>query len=439
MLLYVWMHLGTSEMVLRALSVLLGAVAVSLFYATSLTLCSRRVVVLGTLLFATSPFLIWYSQEVRYVILMLAMALLSMYVFCQLTQQSRLMVWLAYGGTVILALSSFVANVFIPMAQGLILLWSPSRRPIWRKWIACQLLICALFMWWASDRFLRHMAVEKEVNGEQILSLDPKQLKSGTAKEFTLVAIPYTFFTFSAGFSQGPSVRELHVSRSLATLLPHAPTLVSLGVLFGGLFLVGLFAIWHSPETGKFLTLWLSIPFFGILGISALTSLAFNVRYVGMILPAYVLTLAAGIAWFRHKTVQVILMIAVLSVNGISLANYYFNPQYAREDSRGAVQYLTAAIRSRDSILVIGTDDPLRYYAKDTLPIMEPGTLLKTGHSLTESLQDLVKEHNRLWLVEIRAWRKDQQEVKAALSMKFPLLEHKQLPGVNIYCYDLSR
>ena len=46
-LLRLWIHAGTSEFVLRSLSVLLGAMAVCLFYALSLTLFNRRVAVIG--------------------------------------------------------------------------------------------------------------------------------------------------------------------------------------------------------------------------------------------------------------------------------------------------------------------------------------------------------------------------------------------------------
>ncbi len=57
-LLHVWMNLGHSDLGLRTLSVVIGAFAVCLFYATSTTLHNQRVALFGTLLFATSPFVI---------------------------------------------------------------------------------------------------------------------------------------------------------------------------------------------------------------------------------------------------------------------------------------------------------------------------------------------------------------------------------------------
>jgi mannosyltransferase len=435
-LLHVWMQVGTSELALRTLSVLLGAVAVCLFYATSATLFSRRVTILGTMLFATSPFLIWYSQEVRYITLMLATALLTMYTFRQLLARGRPGWWLAYGSAMILAVAAFVTNILLPLVQGLYLLWSPAHRPLLRKWLVCQVLIGMLFFLGSGGKFLRRMMVTTTVNGQQTTFVEPKRLASGTPKEFTPAVIPYTFFTLSAGFSQGPSIYELHLSRSVAALLPHTPTFVSLGLLFGGLFLVGLLVIWRYPDMGKFLTLWVGLPVLGVLGISALTNFAYNVRYVAMVLPAYMLVLAAGITWFRRPVVQVILLGAILVSNGLALANYYFNPYYAREDARATAQYLESVIQPRDIILVVGSSTALRYYAQGKLPLVSLGKLRKTDQP-AERLWELTKDYDRLWLVEIRPWAKyPAGKVKAALDKMHGLTEHKQLPGVNIYAYQ---
>ena len=111
-LLHVWMNLTQTDGGLRTLSVLIGAVAVCLFYVTAVTLTNRRAAWVGTLLFATSPFVIWYSQEVRYIILMLATTLLGTYTFRWLTPRGGVVQWFAYGGAILLAIASFVSNIF---------------------------------------------------------------------------------------------------------------------------------------------------------------------------------------------------------------------------------------------------------------------------------------------------------------------------------------
>jgi hypothetical protein len=253
--------------------------------------------------------------------------------------------------------------------------------------------------------------------------------------------IPYTFFAFSTGFSQGPSVRELHISRSPALLLSHAPTLVGCGILFGGLFLVGLTAIRRHPEVRKFLILWMCIPLAGVLVMTVITNLGYNVRYVAMTFPVYVMILAVGIARFRRLWFQLILMAAVLGSNSLALANYYFDPQYAREDARAAAQYLEAVVQPQDVILAVGTTTPLKFYFRKDIPIVTLGGLRKSDRQMmAKRLQEFSKEYSRLWLVEMRVWQHDPQgKVKAVLSDTYPLIEQKQLPGVSIYAYQLSR
>jgi hypothetical protein len=269
---------------------------------------------------------------------------------------------------------------------------------------------------------------------QKVVSVNPKELKSGSQKEFSPLMLPYTFFTFSAGFSQGPSLYDLHVSRSLSTLRPHAPALISLGILFGGLLVVGLINLWNYPEAGKLLILWIAVPVLGVLGISAFTNLAYNVRYVAMALPAYILILAVGIARFRRPVVQASLLLLILLSNGVSLANYYYNPRYARADARAAVAYLTAAVQPSDLILVIGHTDVLQYYAQDNLKVLSVGDLPRRDQPVGERVEALQKPLDRLWIVEIRAWKKA-GKVRAALDKAYNLIEHKQLPGVDIYTY----
>src|SRR5262245_44634014 len=142
---------GTSEFALRSLSALLGAIVVGLAYITALRLCNSQVAWIGVMLLATSPFLIWYSQEVRYVIFMVMAALLAMYTFDRALSTKRLGWWLCYCGSLMLAIVIFVVNAFLPMAHGLYLVCSPSRRPVLRRWVACQLVVLAVFIWWAND------------------------------------------------------------------------------------------------------------------------------------------------------------------------------------------------------------------------------------------------------------------------------------------------
>jgi uncharacterized membrane protein len=449
-LLHLWAKLAAGEAFLRALSALLGSIAVLLTYLLGCRLCNQRAAKIGATLFATSPILIWYSQEVRYITLLITAALLTMLIFVRALSSKRLQCWLLYCCSLILAISAFPTNIFLSVTQGLYLIRSPCRRPLLRKWAVCQLPVLALFVLWMNNGHVRQLGedwyklfMQITTSSEKLASLAPEErLSTGGSREFTVMAFPYTFFAFSTGFSLGPSLRELHSSTSLTSiLLPHAFILVISGLLFGNLFLLGVATLWHRPNPGTFLALWLAVPIIGVLGISALIpEMAYNVRYVAMGLPAYFLILASGIAGFRRPMMRIVLLAAVLLVNGLSLANYYYNPRYSREDAKSAARLLEAEAHPRDVILVVGSTEALEYYYRGSLPIVSWDE--KTIHNqaaLLDRVEELSQAHDQAWFVAIRPWESDPAgNVKAALEARFHLSGNKRLPGVDIAVFQLK-
>jgi mannosyltransferase len=449
MLLSLWGRWATSEFALRSFSALIGGITVALAYLIGLQLGKPRAAWIGATLLATSPFLIWYSQEVRYVILMITAGLFAMYTFRLALFTQRLGWWRVYCCSLVLAVSAFVVNIFLPVAHGLYLLCSPSHRPMLRRWLICQLLLLPLFIWWANaghvwqlGGYWQALYTKITASGEQEPSSDRiKGLSVGGSREFTAMALPYTFFAFSTGFSQGPSLRELHFSRSLATLWPHALILFILSLLYGSLLLWGFIALWRDPDLGRFLALWLAVPIVGALGVSAIIpAMAYNVRYVAMSLPAFTLIISAGIARVRRPTMQLILIAAVLCANSLSLANYYFDSRYSREDARSAARYLEAMAQPRDIIVVVGNGAPLQYYYQGTLPVVVWNrTVISNQSVLTDQLQELHAVYRHVWLVVIRLWQADPTgTAKQALEAKSNLIQHQEFPGIDIYSYRLD-
>jgi hypothetical protein len=339
-------------------------------------------------------------------------------------------------------------NIFLPVAQGLYLVWSPERRSLIRRWMACQLVVFALFAWWANYGYITQLGgywqrlyVHVTTTPETRASIRPtERLVTGTPRDFTAMGMPYTFFVFSGGYSLGPSVRELHFSRSFETLRPHMPTIALCGFLFGSLFVFGVVALRRAPDRARLLATWLAVPVMGTLAVSALIpAMAYNVRYVAMSFPAFILILAAGIASFRRPLLQAALLIMVLLVNGLSLVNYYFDPRYSREDARAAARYVEASIDSDDAIVVIGSTTAFKHYYKGELPVVALSrSVVKDREALATWLQELGKAHDRLWLVAIRSWWSDPKGVaRAMLNDQYTPMGHQELPGVDIYSYQM--
>ncbi len=248
-LLHIWMTLGHGELVVRSLATFLGAAALCLTYAVGLRLVNRRLAAVGALLLATSPFFIWYSQETRYITLAIATSLLSMYSFHGALSTGSFRSWLTYAVATTIALFSFVPNAFVVFAQGLYLLLSQRSRQSLGKWLAWQTAVGVIFGTWLLISYggLSLVTTAPE-NRSMDVKLDPTPLETGTPRELSAAVIPYTFFAFSSGFSIGPSVEELHLSRDLPALLEDLPSLAPLALFFGALSVVGVIELYRKTE-----------------------------------------------------------------------------------------------------------------------------------------------------------------------------------------------
>ena len=387
--------------------------------------------------FASSPFLIWYSQEARYITLAVTTSLLSMYLFHRVLFTESLKFWFVYTLATAMALFAFVPNIFVVMAQGIYIFCSGRRDQILR-WLSCQAVLMLVFGSWLMITYggfgLRN---ETTPLVAQIGRANVATLDTGTPRELSAAVVPYTFFVFSAGFSIGPSVQELHISRDLASLLEDGPILAVPTLLFGSLFLFGIVQLFRQTAMPGLLLLWVATPILGVLAIAATTNVAYNVRYTCAAMPAFILIIAAGIAKARGRSIQRILLLAVLSVNVWSLSQYYFNPRYVKADARAAARYLESVGNSRDMILMVGNAATLRHYYKGNLPVINWGKdITSKPEMVSQSVKGLSKRYERLWLVAIRPWETDPKgNVKAVLDESLENLHAVALPGVEISSY----
>jgi len=439
-LLYLWSFIGTSEVMLRAFSVLWGATAVVLVYAVGRRLLNRRAALYGTLIFATSPYLISYSQEVRYITLTLVTALLAMHAFYSAVLWRDPAWWWACGAASLVAFFSFLATLMLPAVQGIYLLASRLRRPLIRPWLVCQIAIFIVFgLWFVNGTHFPRAFTEARASGQPALSSPVLFPFSGEFNKVRAAVIPYTFFSMSPGFSLGPAPRELYADRSLAPLLPYAPLLALLALLYGGLLLSGWTVLRERRDSRRLLVLWMIVPVLGAFGIAKALNLFYDVRYVAMIFPAYAMFLAAGLAGFRRGVVRLLLMGAILAVHGAALANYYFDPRYAREDTRSAARYLAAGAGPGDAVLVVGTLSSLPHYYGGNPPLLEFDVSGRSAAQLDDRLRQLSAKHERIWLAQIRPWQVDREgKVKAALDGLYDLVQQRAFPGVEVYGYRVA-
>jgi 4-amino-4-deoxy-L-arabinose transferase-like glycosyltransferase len=134
LLLRSWIGLaGTSEYAMRFLPLLLGVLCVPLTYQLGRLLLGSWVGIASALLTATSPYLVWYSQEVKMYSLVLALALLAIYSLRRALEGGRWTWWLTQIAATSLAFYSHIlAALLIPVQVLLSLAWWSQLRKRWR-------------------------------------------------------------------------------------------------------------------------------------------------------------------------------------------------------------------------------------------------------------------------------------------------------------------
>ncbi len=156
-----WLRFGDSEAALRIPSMVFGVLTIPLVYALGRTIRDHRLGLVAALLFAISPFQVWYSQEARgysLVTLGATSAMLGVAYLLRHPERSgtlRATGWalLAYVFGTTAALLAHDTAVFLPIGANVLLLgwwWTHGREPrgFLRNWLLAQVAVLCLWASW---------------------------------------------------------------------------------------------------------------------------------------------------------------------------------------------------------------------------------------------------------------------------------------------------
>ena len=156
-----WLRFGDSEAALRIPSMVFGVLTIPLVYALGRTIRDHRLGIVAALLFAISPFQVWYSQEARgYSLLTLGAtsAMLGVAYLLRHPERSgtlRATGWalLAYVFGTTVALLAHDTAVFLPIGANVLMLgwwWTHGREPrgFLRNWLLAQVAVLCLWASW---------------------------------------------------------------------------------------------------------------------------------------------------------------------------------------------------------------------------------------------------------------------------------------------------
>ncbi len=355
------------------------------------------IAILAAALIAINPYQIWHSQDVRNYTMWPALSLLALIFFWRWWKAERPETiddrrQTKHLSFVILNLSLFVfatlaslythyydtfvlvaLNVFVFASAGLTHRWKTLAR-----WIAAQIVLVAAYAPWVLFGTNR-VTTYGEASAQQSVSL-PDQFSRTLASFILSDTVPDAF----------KSILWLPLALALLAVL--------------------IYLVRQDRVRAAFLVLWLAVPTHALYVISIGRPL-FLERYLNGIAPAYYLVFAVGLgAMLNHKS-QItnykirlfpfaLALLFFLSTAAYALANYYFDPAYAKAPNwRALAQFITDRQQLGDLVIQNFTEMSPIYYQNGSPPVLTvPKDYLPTAAD-EKTLQQLNQDYRRIWFI----------------------------------------
>jgi mannosyltransferase len=375
-LLFIWLQLtGSSAFATRALSALIGALAIPLMFVFARRLSAPpRAVWLAALLTAISPLLIYYSQETRMYELVAVLALASSYFAARWWTTPRALTYGAYFLSTVLALYTHYSAFFVVAAQNLLALTRWRARAAFVRWCAAQGALVLAYVPWiiAQTAFLRGKA-------------------SARFDEWGWHGLEMIFGKTFLAFSIG-----LTVDAPLAQIAT-------------GVFLIvaalGAWTLWRAPRAASPLALLhFSVPIVIAYLVNPIMPFFFE-RYVLVALPGFIVLVALGLDDLlrRNRRFALGILGILILFNTFALEEHFYNEAYAKGKYGKMMAHVAAHAQPGDALVL---NNPLqkplyRYYAPRDVPayFLPDGGAAMEDPPMRAQLAEIARQHSRVWLV----------------------------------------
>lgn len=433
-----WKDLGTNELILRLLPIILGTLSIIEIYKAGEFLFDKKVGIISAFILSISPFHIYYSQELTHYTLVTFLVLKSinhLLLFLNEGNKNKNNSWFKFVIFTVLSIYTSYICLFLIFAENMFFFIFYKRyRYLINKWLIGQLLIFILFSPWLIMLF-------KQIEFLKISDANnwiPKGSWSHLMRTFDIFNVSY-----NANFLICLYARPLFFS------------LLFLGTVLG---------IKTNFERKIFLLLWLFIPMILSIATSSISP-AYTYRNFNYSSLAYYIIIAYGLSKLRNLCLYPIFFIVLFS--SMSLYNYYRNlyplPEifyrtgvHPKKDNRSATNYILANFQNGDMVYhtCYSTVVPFLYYASFS-PIEKVQNMIKKDYSMDpleyvkkfaiknkSEIRQKVSGYRKVWLV-FSAWEPQnlnfsENIVKDEFNTLYPLLKKHEFTGTDIYLYKIE-
>ncbi len=404
----------------RVLSLIFFLLSIPAFYLLGRRLFNEDVAIFATILFALSPFMNWYANEIRMYSLVVLIAIVNAYYFIGIFKNDDRNSWIGFAVTALLGIYSHYFFWLILMTDGIFFLI--YRKQFGEKTLR-RLILLAIFLLVAIAPWLVYV-----FSLGQITKAVPVVLSAPST-----VDLFNTFSRFIIGFQTD------HLNTILLSLWP-------ITVLLGFLSLRGNRRI--GPEF-TFLIFAFIIPNLLAFFESIFFRPVYLTRYLIFTLPPMYLLLSFFIMR-TPKAVSYALSVILIAVMSVTLTMEAFsasNP--AKENYAEAASYLQANGKPTDVIVASApfTIYPLLYYyrgplAVKTLPLWDhnsAGIVPQdfSGEPLPAQVKDVADLHRNVWLL-LSYDQGHQEDIRQYFETHFKKIDSQTFsPDLSLYEYQL--
>ena len=413
---HLFLQVHDSDFLFRLPSVLFGIGSLPLCYLVARRLASPAAAVWAVVVLALSPLHLWYSQEARMYAQLVFLSLLSTLFLCKALERAHKKWWVLYVLTVTAGMYTHLFMAFSIITHGIwiarhyrdhLLSYGISLAAVG----TCFVVPLSHFLWQGYKTFNK---------------------PSGGAG-FTWGALPYTLFTYAAGFSLGPNIAELHEDRSLSFIVQFLPSILAVGTVFGTLFISGVCRALKYRDTQYLALCLLSLcfPLAGVVIFSLGPRFTFNVRYTVIALPYFCIFIgiALSYAYTRKNLVGMALVLAFFVISSISLYNYFSNAWYAKEDVRSAVRLFQKTAQENEKILSFNEKYTVDRYLSESEKYRHFS--LRDSLNVAEYINEFFSIHgiSHVYLLLARDWNK---VVETEIYNAFSVSDTEEFNGVKM-------
>ncbi|NUP74974.1 MAG: hypothetical protein HOQ07_10060 [Sinomonas sp.] len=336
---------GPSEFWLRLPAAVAGTLAVAMTYAVAQRILRDRAIASGAALFAAvAPFAVWYGQEARMYSLLLLFSLLYVWACWSLVDgTARARDWVLMTVSAALGLWAHHYMALLIAAFGGFLLVQTGPRAALRLdprarrlflWAGTQVIAAATFVPW-------------------LLLTRGQGNSTGFEKSGPLLWLPYTLFSDLAGMTLGPSVRDLRDTDALHALLANAPAVTLTVAAFATLLVAGLPVLWrHGKAATAWIITWALVPPVLAIALTFVADVSYNARYAITAFPAVGLLVGAAVSRISTNWWARLAALLTAAVVMWSLANWYTNAHYGKDDLRSPAAVLKSQLQPGDVLIL---------------------------------------------------------------------------------------